>query len=48
VKKLFKDKKIAEDEERRATDEIQKLTDAHMAKIEAAARTKEKELLEFK
>src|SRR6058998_317616 len=27
VKKLFKDKKIAEDEEKRALDEIQKLTD---------------------
>lgn len=48
VKKLFKDKKIAEDEERRGTDEVQKLTDVHMAKIETAARTKEKELLEFK
>jgi ribosome recycling factor len=48
VKKLLKDKKLAEDEERRAIDEIQKLTDAHMAKIDAAAKAKEKELLEFR
>lgn len=48
VKKLTKDKKIAEDEERRGLDEIQKLTDAQMAKLDAAAKTKEKELLEFR
>ena len=48
VKKLTKDKKIAEDEERRALDETQKLTDAQMAKLDAAARSKEKELLEFR
>src|SRR5579862_2233536 len=48
VKKLFKDKKIAEDEERRALDEIQKLTDAQMQKLEHAAKTKEKEILEIK
>jgi ribosome recycling factor len=48
VKKLFKEKKLAEDEERRAVDEIQKLTDSQMAKIDAAAKAKEKELLEFR
>lgn len=48
VKKLMKDKKIAEDEERRAMDEIQKMTDGQMGKIDAAARVKEKELLEFR
>jgi len=48
VKKLLKDKKIAEDEERRALDEIQKLTDAQMQKLEHAAKTKEKEILEIK
>src|SRR6201996_4648376 len=32
VKKLLKDKKIAEDDEKRALDEIQKLTDAFMGK----------------
>jgi ribosome recycling factor len=45
VKKLTKDKKINEDEDRRAHDEMQKLTDGYMAKIDSAARTKEKELL---
>jgi ribosome recycling factor len=48
VKKLLKDKKIAEDEEKKALDEIQKLTDAYMGKIDAAAKTKEKDILEIK
>src|SRR5438045_1143259 len=48
VKKLLKDKKISEDEEKRAHDEIQKMTDAHMQKLDAAAKTKEKEILEIK
>ena len=48
VKKLLKDKKITEDEDKRAHDEIQKLTDAYMAKVDQAAKTKEKEILEIK
>jgi ribosome recycling factor len=48
VKKLLKDKKITEDEEKRAHDEIQKTTDAYMQKIEAAVKSKEKEILEIK
>ncbi|HYA17535.1 MAG TPA: ribosome-recycling factor, partial [Bryobacteraceae bacterium] len=48
VKKLLKDKKIAEDEERRALDELQKLTDANMAKVDQLARAKEKEILELR
>ena len=48
VKKLLKDKLISEDEERRALDETQKLTDAYIQKLDQAAKTKEKELLEFK
>jgi ribosome recycling factor len=48
VKKLLKDKKITEDEEKRALDEIQKMTDAFMQKIEQASKTKEKEILEIK
>src|SRR5438128_4341365 len=35
VKKLLKDEKITEDEEKRAHDEIQKLTDSFMEKIDA-------------
>jgi ribosome recycling factor len=48
VKKLTKDKKISEDDERRAIEEIQKLTDGQMSKLDAAAKNKEKELLEFR
>src|SRR5580700_11654946 len=48
VKALLKDKKITEDEDKRAHDEIQKLTNAYMEKIDQAARTKEKEILEIK
>jgi ribosome recycling factor len=47
-KKLLKDKKITEDEDKRAHDEIQKLTDGYMDKIDQAAKGKEKEILEIK
>jgi ribosome recycling factor len=48
VKKLLKDKKITEDEEKRAHEEIQKLTDGYMGRIDQASKTKEKEILEIK
>jgi ribosome recycling factor len=48
VKKLLKDKKITEDDEMRAHDEIQKLTDLCMGKIDAAAKAKEKDIMEIK
>src|SRR3954447_4376386 len=48
VKKLLKDKKVTEDEEKRAHEEIQKLTDSFMEKIDAAVKTKEKEILEIR
>ena len=48
VKKLLKDKKLAEDDEKKALDEIQKLTDGYMQKIDAAAKAKEKDILEIK
>lgn len=48
AKKLLKDKKITEDEEKRALEEMQKLTDGHMGKIDSAARSKEKELMEIR
>ncbi len=48
MKKLLKDKKIAEDEERRGHDEIQKMTDAYMDKLDTSAKNKEKEILEIK
>ncbi len=48
IKKLLKDKAISEDEDRRAHDDVQKMTDAHIQKIDAASKTKEKEILEIK
>ncbi len=48
VKKLLKDKKITEDEDRRGHDEIQKMTDLYMQKLDQAAKNKEKEILEIK
>jgi ribosome recycling factor len=48
VKKLMKDKKVTEDEEKRALDEIQKMTDSFMQKIDLAVKTKEKEILEIR
>ncbi|MGH8371522.1 MAG: ribosome recycling factor, partial [Gammaproteobacteria bacterium] len=46
LKNLLKDKKVTEDDERRAQDEIQKLTDQHIANIDKILATKEAELLE--
>jgi ribosome recycling factor len=48
VKKLLKDKKISEDDEKKALDDIQKMTDVHMQKLDAAAKNKEKEILEIR
>jgi ribosome recycling factor len=48
VKKLLKDKAISEDEDRRAHDEIQKMVDSYIAKLDAAAKAKEKDILEVK
>ena len=46
IKKAMKDKKITEDEERRALDEIQKLTDAEIKKMEEMSTAKEKEVMQ--
>jgi ribosome recycling factor len=45
IKKAMKDKKISEDEEKKALDEVQKLTDAEIKKMEEMATAKEKELM---
>lgn len=45
IKKAMKDKKISEDEERRALEEIQRLTDDEIKKMEELCKTKEKELM---
>ena len=47
LKELEKDKEISEDEERRGQDEIQKLTDSYIAKIEKMLAEKEADLLEI-
>ena len=46
VKELAKEKEISEDEERRASDDIQKLTDKYIASIDSKLEAKEKELME--
>lgn len=48
VKKLLKDKAISEDDERRALEDVQKMTDANIVKIDQMAKTKEKEIMEIK
>jgi ribosome recycling factor len=48
VKKLLKDKKVNEDDEKKALDDIQKLTDNYMQKIDQAAKAKEKDILEIR
>jgi ribosome recycling factor len=48
VKGLLKEKKISEDEERRGLEEIQKLTDDTMERLETVGKAKEKEILEMR
>ncbi|MGB9103369.1 MAG: ribosome recycling factor [Terriglobales bacterium] len=45
IKKTLKDKKITEDDERRALDEIQRLTDDEIKKMEELSKSKEKEVM---
>jgi ribosome recycling factor len=45
LKKLLKDKACSEDEERRAQDEVQKLTDKFVAEVDKLSAEKEKELM---
>ncbi|NQD38680.1 ribosome recycling factor [Permianibacter sp. IMCC34836] len=45
LKKLLKDKLVTEDEERRAQDDVQKLTDGKIAEIDKLLADKEKELM---
>jgi ribosome recycling factor len=46
-KELLKAKEISEDEERKAQDAIQKITDAHVAEVDKVLATKETELMEI-
>lgn len=45
LKKLVKDKEISEDDERRAQDDIQKLTDRYVADVDKLLQTKEAEIM---
>ena len=45
LKKLLKDHKISEDDERRGLDEVQKTTDAHVTMIDDIQKKKDGELL---
>jgi ribosome recycling factor len=45
LKDLLKQKKVAEDEERRAQDDVQKLTDRYIAEIDKLLQVKEADLL---
>jgi ribosome recycling factor len=45
LKKLLKDKLVSEDEERRAQDDVQKLTDRVVAEIDRVVHAKEAEVL---
>jgi len=46
VKELLKKKVIAQDDERRAETEIQKLTDKYVAEIDQLLAAKEKEIMQ--
>lgn len=47
LKDAVKDKSISEDDERRAQDDIQKLTDKHIAEIDKLLAQKEQELMQI-
>jgi ribosome recycling factor len=48
LKKMLKDKAISEDDERRALEEMQKLTDEFIAKLEEQGKAKEQEILQLR
>lgn len=47
IKDLLKEKEISEDEERKAQDEIQKITDEFIAEVDKALEAKETDLMEI-
>src|SRR5215510_9483181 len=46
LKEMLKEKLVSQDDDRRAQDEVQKLTDKHIADIDQALAEKEKELMQ--
>ena len=47
IKDLQKTKKISEDEERRAQDDVQAITDKFISEVDALLAAKEKDLMEI-
>jgi ribosome recycling factor len=47
IKDLLKEKEISEDEERKGQDDVQKITDKFIARVEEALTAKEKDLMEI-
>jgi ribosome recycling factor len=47
VKDMHKDKLVTEDEERKAQDDIQKLTDRYVAEVDSLLAEKETEIMDF-
>ena len=47
LKDLEKEKEISEDEHKRAHDEVQKITDEYIAKIDSIIKTKEADIMEI-
>lgn len=47
IKQLLKEKEITEDDDRRAHDEVQKITDKHVAEVDKLIEAKEKDLMEI-
>ena len=47
IKDLLKEKDISEDEERRAQDDVQKITDSYIQKMDDMLAAKEKDLMEI-
>jgi ribosome recycling factor len=46
LKEMLKEKLVSEDDDHRAQDEIQKLTDKHVAEVDHILVDKEKELMQ--
>jgi ribosome recycling factor len=46
LKEMLKEKMISEDDDRRAHDDVQKLTDKYVAEVDHVVADKEKELMQ--
>ncbi|NND54487.1 MAG: ribosome recycling factor [Gammaproteobacteria bacterium] len=47
LKALLKEKEISEDEERKAEQDVQEITDKHVAEVDKISEEKQKEIMEF-